>query len=316
MPWRASDDHARHRYAVGVSSQPRPADIEELAALARVLELGGIYNGAKLVRAVLERELLRHADERRPATGDAAAAALDDLATRVEADDEPVLAAALHASADAARRDTPLALADAPRVFTCRTCGFLAMDEAPDRCPRCEAPRLVFREHLPVWYLEPMKAAEALAELATGPDRVDRVLAGHPDETLNQRPRPGEWSARDTLEHLVTAEELLSGRVPRLLTEDDPLLVASAAWAETGDDATTATSRPASELARRFRELREATLAILMEIAETDWERPGRHPEWGVVTVRSQAGYFARHQASHMAQLAAAVEGRVPGQRR
>jgi hypothetical protein len=191
------------------------------------------------------------------------------------------------------------------------------MVEPPVRCPTCEAPAVVFREHLPVWYLEPLSADEALALLAAGPDEVDRIVAGHDDDALARRPRAGEWSARDTLEHLSTAEKLLTVRIPRLLEEDDPELVASAAWAETGgDDATTATASPASVLAARFRRQRESTVAILSGIAPDAWERAGRHPEWGRVTVRSQVVYFVRHQASHTAQLAAAAEGRVPTEER
>jgi predicted Zn-ribbon and HTH transcriptional regulator len=294
----------------------RPRDVIELAGLARALELGGIYNGAKLVRAVLERELLRLADGRRPAAGEPAARALEDLAVRVDGDGEPDLARALRAASEASRRDTTLLLADAPRVFTCRTCGHLAMVEAPERCPRCEAPGVVFREHLAVWYLEPIPALEVLAELAAGPDRVDAIVASRDDDTLARRPRDMEWSARDTLEHFVTAEELLTLRVPRMLGEDNPLLVAAAAWAATGDDTTTQTTRRASELAARFRTLREETVVTLRELSDSQWERSGRHPEWGTVTVRSQAAYFARHQASHMAQLAAAAKGRVPGETR
>jgi F-type H+-transporting ATPase subunit gamma len=71
----------------------------------------------------------------------------------------------------------------------------------------------------------------------------------------------------------------------------------------------------ASELAARHAELRERTLARLRALDEAGWGRSGRHPEWGRVTVLSQAAYFARHEASHLAQLVAAAEGRLPGSR-
>jgi uncharacterized damage-inducible protein DinB len=292
-------------------------DIIELAGLARALELGGIYNGSKLVRAVLERELLIRADANRPRTGADAADRLEALADEVADHDGGRLSIALRAAAQAAREDASLALAEAPPVFTCRSCGELATGAPPERCPTCEAPALSFRDHIAVWYLEPLSSAQVLAELAAGPERVDAAVAGHDDAALAARPRPGEWSARETLEHLVSTEELLAGRLPRLLTEDDPLLVASNAWAATGgDEATTGTASGAHELASRFHDLRAQTVATLERLSPADWERTGRHPEWGIVTVRSQATYFARHQASHMAQLAAAAEGRVPGERR
>ena len=300
-----------------VSRMPRPRDVVELAALARTLELGGIYNGAKLVRAVVERDLLRLADERRPAAGDEAARALEALADRTLADGDPVLATALRASAVAARTDAPLTNVDAPPVFTCRTCGELVTGTPPAVCPRCEAPALVFREHVATWYLEPMTSAEALAALEAGRSAVAAAIVGRDDATLTRRPKPGEWSARDTLEHLASTESLLAERLPRLLGEDDPELVASAAWAETAtDDATVATGDSASTLLARFGTLRDASLVLLRNLDEDGWSRSGRHPEWGRVTVRSQASYFARHQASLMAQLAAAADGRVPGEGR
>jgi len=300
-----------------VRRYPRPRDIVDLAALARTLELGGIYNSAKLVRAVLDRELLRLADARRPAAGEDAAVALEEMAERAARDGEADLAAALGAAADAVRRDASLLLVDAPPVFVCRSCGELALGTLPERCPRCETPALVYREHLATWFLEPMTAPEALAALEAGRVGVAAAIVGRSDEALARRPRPAEWSARETLEHLTFTEGLLTERMRRMLNDADPDLVASAAWAAPGgDDSTTATADPASVLLSRFGERREATLAILRTLDDAGWERPGRHPEWGKVSVRSQAAYFARHQASHMAQLVAAADGRVPGEAR
>ena len=72
----------------------------------------------------------------------------------------------------------------------------------------------------------------------------------------------------------------------------------------------------AQELFEHYRRLRLANVAVLRGLDAASWQRTGRHPEWGPVTVLSQASYFARHQAAHQAQLAAAVEGRVPGEPR
>jgi hypothetical protein len=171
------------------------------------------------------------------------------------------------------------------------------------------------REQVPVWYLEPMTAAAALAELEAGLAAVAAAVEGRDEATLARRPRDDEWSAREVLEHLVSAEELLAGRVPRLLDEQDPELVATAAWVlPAGDEATTATDLPTAALVARHRALRESALARLRAATPADWSRTGRHPEWGTVTVTSQAAYFARHLWSHLAQLRAAVDGRVPGE--
>jgi hypothetical protein len=208
-----------------------------------------------------------------------------------------------------------LALVDAPRTWTCRGCGRILLGSVPDWCPTCDAPAAAAREHVPVWYLEPMTPAEALAGLGAGLAALETILAGRPDDALAVPPGPGEWSARETLQHLVAAEGLLATRAPRLLDEDGPDLVAAAAWVlPPSDEATEVTAESASVLLARLAAMRLATIDRLRATPAESWGRTGRHPEWGTVTVTSQAAYFARHLWSHLAQVRAAVDGRVPGE--
>jgi predicted Zn-ribbon and HTH transcriptional regulator len=292
--------------------------IGRLAGLARGLEREGVYNGAKLARAALERELLLHAQ-----AADVGYAALGDAvaATRADLEEEyPVsFMRSLAAAETAAREGTTLSIDEAPPVRTCRVCGELFVgEEPPSACPVCEAPDVSLREHLPVWYLEPAEPGMVLAALGAGRIRVEAALAGREDAALARPPAPGEWSVRETLEHLLYAEELLAERLRRLLSEDDPDLAARAVWAETpaSDEGSVRSGEPASVLLARYRATRDGSLALLAGIGEAEWARAGRHAEWGPVTVLSQAAYFARHEASHLAQLVAAAEGRVPGQHR
>ena len=292
--------------------------IGRLAALARGLEREGVYNGAKLARAALERELLLHAEAAgtgHSALGDAVAAVRADLE-----EEYPVpFMRGLAAAETAAREGTTLSIDEAPPVRTCRVCGALFVgEEPPSGCPVCEAPDVSFREHLPVWYLEPAEPGMVMAALRAGPARVEAALAGREDAALARPPAPEEWSVRETMEHLLYAEELLAERLRRLLSEEDPDLAARAVWAETpaSDEGSMRSGEPASVLFARYRATRDGSLAQLARIAEAEWARAGRHAEWGRVTVLSQAAYFARHEASHLAQLVAAAEGRVPGQHR
>jgi hypothetical protein len=293
--------------------------IGRLAAIARGLEREGGYNGAKLVRAALDRELVRYAERAAPVGAVAAGDALEALARELAADGyPPAYTDHLSGALTALRGEGTIRLSDAPPIRTCRVCGELFLgDDVPVTCPTCEAPALSFREQLPVWYLEHAEPGTILAELATGPRRVARALADRSDADLDRPPAPGEWSARETLEHLVFAEGLLAARVPRLLHEADPDLVAwvVVSGAPQTDEGTAATGQPASVLFEQYRTKREATVGLLRELDEAGWGRAGHHPEWGRVTVLSQAAYFARHEASHLAQLVAAAEGRLPGAR-
>ena len=90
-----------------------------------------------------------------------------------------------------------------------------------------------------------------------------------------------------------------------------------AVWSQTpaSDEGAVPTGEPASMLFDRYRELRHGTVGRLRDLDDRQWGRGGHHAEWGHVTVLSQAAYFARHVASHLAQIVAAAEGRVPGRR-
>ena len=292
--------------------------IGRLLAVARGCEREGAYNAAKLIRAALDRELVRYAEAEAPSGSAAAADALDTLVADLADDLPPALVPWLSGLGDAVRRGHTIALRDAPRAHVCRVCGAILLgDDVPVACPTCEAPALSFREELPVWYLEPADRGAILAALAVGPRHLADALAGRDDGTLARPPVPGEWSARETLEHLLYAEELFSARIERLLAEDDPDLVAAAVWAETppSDEGSASTGDAASVLAARVHDLRRATVERLAALPDAAWGRAGTHPEWGRVTVLSQAAYFARHEAAHLAQLAAAAAGRLPGQR-
>lgn len=290
-----------------VDSTGPASPLAELARLARSLEAGGIYNGAKLVRALLDRELA-HATAV-PLGAKEVGAGVARLAGRLAAEGEdPRLVAALRAAAEAAGGGRTLSLAEAPRAWTCRTCGRIWLESVPDWCPDCEAPAEAAHEQIPVWYLEPMTPAEALAGLERGLELLEGLVDGRPDEALAIPPRPGEWSVRETLQHLVAAERLLATRVPRILAEDDPELSAVAAWVlPPSDEATTPSELPASALLATLQELRQDSLDRLRGLEPGDWERTGRHPEWGTVTIASQAAYFTRHLWSHLAQVRAAA---------
>ncbi len=292
--------------------------IGRLAVVAQGLEREGAYNGAKLLRAAMERELVRHAAELATSGAAAVAGALDELVADLGDELPADVAALLPAVADHVRAGRTIPLADAPRARVCRTCGQVFLGEEPTTaCPVCAAPPLTYCEMYPIWYLEPVSRDDLLAGLEAGGVQVLAAVAGRSDGALAASPAPGEWAARQVLEHLSFAEGLCAERIGRLLDEDGPNLASRAVWAETpaSDEGSTSTDLPASELAARVVAMRVERVAQLRALPDQAWSRTGTHPEWGVVTVHAQAAYFGRHLASHMAQLTAAADGRVPGRR-
>lgn len=290
--------------------------IGRLAAVSQGLEREGAYNGAKLLRAAMEAELVRYAATEAPSGGEDTAAALEQLVAEMSNGLSPAIAALLPSVAEHVRAGRTIPLTEAPRTRVCRACGEVFLgDDLPERCPVCEAPPLSYKELLPIWYLDPASREELLTGLEAGRRQVLAAVEGRTDEELATQPAAGEWSVRQTLEHLLFAEGLFAERIGRLLDEDEPNLAARAVWAETpaSDEGTATTESAATELAKQVAELRAITIERLRSLPDAAWERRGMHPEWGTVTVSAQTSYFGRHMASHMAQLTAAAEGRLPG---
>ena len=293
--------------------------IGRYAAVARGLEREGAYNAAKLLRAALQRELvaLRGAGGAVGRDGSGRCARGAGVGPR--------------GGAGARRRAAPPSPAG-------RRPG-RPHDLAPRGAAGPRVPRL--RRDLPgrrrPGDLPELRGAGALVPrgapgLVPGPRRPGRdprgarrrpaspgARAGRAHATRRWRGhlRPGSGRPARPCEHLLFCEELLATRIGRLLDEEEPDLAAAAVWADTpaSDEGSTDTGEPASVIAARIAELRHATVARLASLPESSWGRGGTHPEWGRVTILSQAAYFARHEASHLAQLVAAAEGRLPGRR-
>src|SRR3954449_6912072 len=181
----------------GMAADPTVDRIATLAAVGRGLEREGAYNGAKLVRALLDRELTRLADRESPIGSEAIAVAVESVRDDVSTESGTEIADMLTQVARAVRDGATITLADVPHVRTCRVCGELFVgDRIAPTCPTCEAPAFSFREHLPVWYLEPAEPGTILAALAAGPEHVTAAVRGRDDEALDTPPADGEWSAR------------------------------------------------------------------------------------------------------------------------
>ncbi len=172
--------------------------------LARALEAGGFYNGSKVLRAGADRELTIVAAPAAQLAHDEVAAEIDELAGDLAAAGYPSwFGRQLGVTAAAVRADESIPFQSAPPAWSCRVCGELFLDIPPTTCPTCEAPAIGFRNHEAVWYLELSDRSSTVDALAHGPSQIGRVLQGRTDEQLDRRPRPAEWSARETLEHIT-----------------------------------------------------------------------------------------------------------------
>ncbi|MBA7507672.1 hypothetical protein ES706_06392 [subsurface metagenome] len=275
-------------------------DLIRLVRVARGLEAGGYYNAAKLFWATAFCQELRASNEQGlPLEADdldrEIQTAIDTLAT---AGAKPELVAALQYGQQAARENRTIPWTEIPQVYVCRTCGEIALGQAPQRCPTCGARALTFREFPPVYYLEPLSPPQVMAALVSGPDEVEDAVKGLSEEQMTQPPRPGKWTVRNVLWHLLMAQSVFAGRVEKMLAEDNPSLEGIAVWTIEREE-----SLSARDILARYRDSRMATVDQLKAMSLGDWWRTARHEEFVQFTILQQASYFAKHERHHLRQI-------------
>ena len=88
-----------------------------------------------------------------------------------------------------------------------------------------------------------------------------------------------------------------------MMEQDNPTLESLAvfAWAASEGE------RPATtaEIFQTYQASRGQSLALLHSLSPEGWQRPGRHKEFGQVTIQQQASYFSAHEQTHLAALSA-----------
>jgi hypothetical protein len=211
---------------------------------------------------------------------------------------DPAVLQALQRSQLAVRTSGAIPYEEIPSPHVCRYCGELFLGDPPAECAVCQADGVTLRAFLPTFYLEPLEPAQALAFLESGAAEVDALAAGLSEQQMVEEVQPGEWNMRAALLHLLVTQELLAGRLERMLREENPSLAGVAAW-EMDDTATLS----AAEILQRYHRSRTATLALLHGASYPEWQRTAWHQEFGRVSVLQQASYFAKHERSHFAQM-------------
>lgn len=279
--------------------------VTHLLALAFALEREGRYNNAKLLRAAADALATRAAYASMLAT---------DLPTLISAS-EQALAALSAADLDGgfmasvrhsvqALTDNRLAMFDeTPDPFVCRTCGHLQPTEPIDNCPICSARPALFRQFRPVYWLDAADPTTALRWLRQTPQQVAALIDGVSDAACMRTPLDGGWSIHQVVSHLRDAQAVMHFRLTLILAEENPPLEAKAVWQWAADEQAGAPTT--AHVFAEYSRSRAESVELLEEISLKDWQRPGRHLEFGAVTLQQQASYFAAHEITHLPQLEA-----------
>jgi hypothetical protein len=130
---------------------------------------------------------------------------------------------------------------------------------------------------------------------------VERAHRGR----FTEPPRPGEWSALETLTHLRDVIVHVYGlRIRRLLYEEAPVF---ADFDEEGyRRASLARGESAEHLLDSFVAEQEQLARLLETLPDADWSRAGRHPTLGTMSIEFLARRAGEHAEEHAAQIVAA----------
>jgi hypothetical protein len=148
---------------------------------------------------------------------------------------------------------------------------------------------------------------ETKAFLRRTPGVLDALLRGLPDQSIHASEGPDAWSSFDVVGHLVEAEE--TNWIPRarhLLRHGE-----SAAFPpfDRSGFLERWKGRSLGEVLDAFAAARARSLRDLDDLALTaaDLARPGRHPDFGRVTLGQLLATWAVHDLNHVGQIVKAL---------
>ncbi len=145
-----------------------------------------------------------------------------------------------------------------------------------------------------------------IARIESSAAAVRRAVGDAPLHRFGVAPKPGEWSAMETLTHLcLVVVHVYGTRIRRMLYETAPELVdfdevtfrqASLARGDTQAALLETVVQAHLQLARLLRPLTTAA-----------WSRAGQHPTLGPMSIEFLARRVGEHAEEHAAQITAAA---------
>lgn len=149
----------------------------------------------------------------------------------------------------------------------------------------------------------PFVLDEGMAILSRTPAVLDALLRGLPDGWISAHEGGETWSPYDVVGHLIHGERTdWLARVKKILEhgESEPFepFDRFAQFAESE-------GRSLPSLLDEFRALREENLRRLQSLGltEADFDKRGRHPAFGIVTLRQLLATWVAHDLDHLMQI-------------
>jgi hypothetical protein len=146
-----------------------------------------------------------------------------------------------------------------------------------------------------------MTTTHDIEALLTTLDRAPRIIVPLvrevPTSVLKRRPRPGKWSAHEHACHLEAVHSLFLDRLQRMMAEDDPEIVPYDPGRDDEDDRLL--KLDLDRALDRYARDRAVIVERLRGLAPSDWDRRGRHPEYGAYSIFIMFRHLAMHDMLH-----------------
>jgi DinB family protein len=145
---------------------------------------------------------------------------------------------------------------------------------------------------------------EAMSMLSRTPATLKAMLSGLPRNWVENNEGPETWSPFDVIGHLIHGERTDWIQRAKIIMEHgearafDPFDRFAQFEESKG--------KTLGELLEDFAALRERNLATLreMKVGAVDFEKTGRHPALGIVTLKELLATWVTHDLDHIAQVA------------
>jgi hypothetical protein len=142
-----------------------------------------------------------------------------------------------------------------------------------------------------------------IRDIAEMPAKLREAVAGLAPRHLDIPYREGGWSIRQIVHHIPDSHLNSYVRFKLALTEDQPAIKPydEARWAEL-PEARTAPIEISLDLTEA---LHRRWVLMLEDMQPADFERSLRHPEIGVLALKTMLGGYGWHSRHHVAQILA-----------
>lgn len=124
------------------------------------------------------------------------------------------------------------------------------------------------------------------------------------DEAAAAQPAPGdEWSVKQQLAHVATAERLYLACVRRAIAEDGTDTADLWPGEQLPTHFAEAREQPLADLIAGMQATRDETIALARGLTEADWNRRGCNTPFGDLTVAQFLKSLYRHDRMHVDQI-------------